>query len=560
MKNLIKQNKGIAITALIATMIRVYLAVKVPLFVQANACYDDFLFIKYAASMISGNWLGSFSSVTLAKGSSFSVFIAISYLLGIPYSLALILTYIVSIIILIVALKKLIKNKYVLLFLYLFLLFSPVMFHVENTQKIYRGGVIVSFSLLIVASIIGIYTRKEQSNKKILRWSLLGGFSLAFFWFLKEDSIWILPFVCGGILLTIISIFKKKNKIKVKVKKGFICLIPLIFLILSNILYCSVNYYKYGVYTITDRNGTYLKNVLSDLLLIKDTHKTNQIWITKDMLYQAIEVSPTLKKAEPNIDKMYQFSFPDRKGNGEIVGDIIYWKLKEAFDDYGIYKRNGKYANQFYKKIDKELQEAFQKGKLKKSKDIYLSSVAKGISKEDIPYFQKITKDTIQVLATYSLNDTGIYEATGTYEDIILSQHLTNSLIVWPNTHNSLEKPFKYIVQIVNQIVKWYQKTGFIFFYGGILGLLLLLIQTIREIYHKKYQHLDLVLIVFGLMITGFVLLFGVVYFCRFLSMRKIYDYTCALIPIIQILEVIGIYILFYNLKAIFKAKIKKGK
>ena len=113
----IKKNKVLFSILVIATFIRIYMAVKTPLFIQADADYDDFLFIKYALSILRGEWLGPFSVVTLAKGCSFSLFIVGSYLLGIPYSLSLILIYIFAISVFIIAFKKLIKNKYMLSFL-----------------------------------------------------------------------------------------------------------------------------------------------------------------------------------------------------------------------------------------------------------------------------------------------------------------------------------------------------------------------------------------------------------------------------------------------------------
>ena len=47
------------------------------------------------------------------------------------------------------------------------------MFHIENVQKIYRGGAIVVFSLLVIAAIIGIYNNKNEKIKKIAVYSII---------------------------------------------------------------------------------------------------------------------------------------------------------------------------------------------------------------------------------------------------------------------------------------------------------------------------------------------------------------------------------------------------
>lgn len=550
-KKLNKITKMLLLFLFILTLFRVYLAIKTPLFIQADAGYDDFLFIKYTLSLLKFNWLGPFSVMILAKGCSFSIFLAVNYILGIPYSFALISTYIFSIMTFIFAIKKLINNRLFLSGLYIFLLFSPVMFHTENIQKVYRGGVIVAFSLLIIATIIGIYTR-YKNLKKLTLWSILSALSLSFFWFLKEDSIWIIPFVLGGITVTIVNIIREKETKKNKSKKIFIVLIPLLFLTISNFLYSSINYIKYGEFTVTDRSGTYFKKVLGDILLIEDKKDIDNIWITKEMLYKAIDASPTLNSIRNEFDNMYKKDSFAVLSNGEIEGYMIFWTIKDSISKAGLYDQGGKKVNKFYRKIDKELKNAFNKNKLQKSKDIYLTSVAKGLSNKDIEYFKNRTGESINMLVTYNQHDLGVYTATGSNSDIALMQHLTNSQIVWKESTNI--EPFKIIVNLSNKIVLIYQKTGWIFFYLGIIGNGILILKSIVELVKKKHNNIPMLLIVLGMMVTIIILLFIVLYFCRFLSIRKVYDYTCGIIPIIQILEIIGIYYLLNQINIILKS------
>jgi hypothetical protein len=139
------------------------------------------MMVNYSTSLLSGKWLGGFNQFSLAKGASYSIFLVLNYLLGLPYSFTLILLYAIAIILFCVDLSRLIKSKTFLYILYTALLYSPVMFHDENVKKVYRGGVIVIFALMIVAAIIGLYTRIEGRNKKVIKWSLTASFALAFF-------------------------------------------------------------------------------------------------------------------------------------------------------------------------------------------------------------------------------------------------------------------------------------------------------------------------------------------------------------------------------------------
>ena len=67
------------------TGIRFYLGIKTPVYLQADAAMDDFLYIQYAAHILEGKWLGDFSSLVLLKTASPAVLLAVNYVLGISY-------------------------------------------------------------------------------------------------------------------------------------------------------------------------------------------------------------------------------------------------------------------------------------------------------------------------------------------------------------------------------------------------------------------------------------------------------------------------------------------
>ena len=544
-------DKTLIITLAIITLFRVLVAMKIPLFLQADAYYDDYLYVLYSKSLLRFQWLGSFNELTLAKGCSFSFFMLFNYIFGIPYSFALIITYIFSIAIFLKTIKRIICNKYFLFFTYIYLLFSPVMLHAENIQKVYRGGLLISFSLLVISGVIGIYTRiNDSNNKNLFRYVLLTSLSLSFFWFLKEDSIWIMPFVLGGLFFTIVDIIKNKKEVN---KKIFIVIIPLLFLLFSITVYKSINYIKYGEFTITDRNGTYFKEVISDLLQIEDKNSNKDHWITKKMMDDAYKASPTLSKIKKEMDLEYESGWIDE--DGEIVGDIIYWVIKDAASKSGIYKNGGKAVNNYYKKVHNELVNAFETGKLKRKKEIYISKVVKGITKEEIPEYLSLMKESKKVLLTHSEYDLGLYPSTGDVDNIALFNELTMSQIVLPGSNEQIYNPSSKVINLCKKIVVIYKKIGLILYYLFIISFVILSLDMLWSLIRKKENvNKRLFLIELGLLITCFVQFFGTTFFCRFLSYRKIYDYLSIIFPLIQALEMMGIY---YIVKTIKKLKRK---
>ena len=554
-KKMKSSTKILIFVCVIFTMFRIFLAMKIPLILQADAYYDDFLFVEYAKELVNFNWLGNYNFVTLAKGCSFSFFLIFNYLLGIPYSFSLIILYIFSIILLIISIRKIISNKYFLSILYVFLLYSPIMFHVENVQKVYRGGVIISFALIIISGVIGIYTRINSSNKKMLFWSLLTSVSLSYFWFLKEDSIWILPFVLGGLILSIIKAIRLKTNKKNIIKKIILIILPIIVLFISNLTYKTINYINYGEFAVTDRGDTYFKEVIHDLLQIDSKNTNKDVWITRDMLEKAYKFSPTLSIIKDSMNEKYEYRATiSGKTDGQINGDIIYWVIKEAANDSGIYDKNGLETNNYYKRVHFELQKAFKKGNLKKNNDIYISSVAKGIKKEEVNEYLKLMKESFNVIINYSENNTEIKNSTGEINNIALFNQFTMSQFILPNTNNIHCYIF---VNIVQKIVGLYQKTGSILFYMFIICFILLSLINIFKLFNKKLDNDNLIiyLILIGLLLTSFTLFFGVTFFCRFLTLRKVYDYSSGIIPIIQFLELTTIYIFIHNIYSKIKNK-----
>ena len=498
--------KFFEIAVLVLTVFRIWLAVKLPVYIQGDAIYDDFLFVKYALNLLQGNWLGDFDSTVLSKSAAFSFFLAGIFTLGIPYSLALILLWIFATALLAWSLKSFIDNKKFLYVMYIFLLYSPVMFHEENIQKIYRNGLIVVFTVIVIAAFIFLSAKILENKFSFLKFSIFAGLSLSFFWLLKEDSIWIMPFVLTIIFYSGISIFKsRKEDWKIRL---IILFLPLVILIFSIETYSLKNYLNYGQFAVTDRTGTYQKEFLADLISIEDAHELQHVWITKSMIQKAENVSPSFRELKIDIKKSPSFKagenfvnllddesymnsaegleFLFRLGlndksreelkniiHNEIRGDIIYWAFKEEFERVGLYSKSGKDTDAYFKKIHEELTEAFNNGSLKKSEGNYISisSSARGFTPTQIKnYFFDVALTDYRHLLRYEKNKTTANSAWGNHENIVLMAELTNSFMLWENP-GQIKIFADRIVSIAEKIVKIYQKTGYIVAILGVIGI-----------------------------------------------------------------------------------------
>ncbi len=544
-----KKNPVLVAIVLIATLFRLYLVHKIPLLLQGDAKYDDFLIVKYADNIYHHLWLGAYDHTTLLKTASASLLLAIGRFLGIGFGMFVACIYVLAVLVLVHVFNKLIRNDVWATCTYLFILYSPIMFHTENVQKIYRGGYIVSFSLLVISGVVGVFISCKSKIRQIATWVILESVSLPIFWFLKEDSVWILPFVVVGIAMSVMLIFSEKE-IDRKTARIILCLLPLLILFLCKYEYKDKNFYEYGIRTETDRSGTEFSGVLSDLLHIKDASKGTS-WVTRETMLKACEVSPTLNSVREQLLSAY-----DRQAeeNGDVDGDYMVMPLREAAIYAGAYDGNGVDTEQFYGLIHNELQQAFADGLLTREDDrLYISDVARGYSVSELKeYYGERFVDMIRMLLSYDHNETSIKVSNGDVDNLKLMQLYAGKNYITDDTDKDQILGYEKTVNMIEKIANLYKKTGKPICKLAILGFIvgifcnLYAIKDIKEIPKRRdvEDRIWTIVISSGLFLTCLLLVFAVVWFCNFLTDWKVYDYCSAVIPIIELLEMIGIYLL----------------
>jgi len=93
-----------------------------------DAFHDDALYFWLAQNIASGNWLGDYMQLTLAKMPSYAMFVVFGMKTNIPYMWLLSLSYILAVAYLLVKSKYLFrKTKWLLLILGILLLFNPIL-------------------------------------------------------------------------------------------------------------------------------------------------------------------------------------------------------------------------------------------------------------------------------------------------------------------------------------------------------------------------------------------------------------------------------------------------
>ncbi len=157
-------------------------------------------------------------------------------------------------------------------------------------------------------------------------------------------------------------------------------------------------------------------------------------------------------------------------------------------------------------------------------------------------------------MMTYQENSTTCQEARGTYENLALMSNITGVHFRWSETSSTYYRMDEIIVSIENHIVHFYQKIGGTAFLVGVLGIAGMLVSVCIQIVKRKYSETGILFVTLGMGCSFVILILAVTWFCNFLSDRKIYDYLCAVIPLMEALEIVGAYYFYKMIR-----KIEKG-
>lgn len=310
--------------ALILTLIRLYLYYKATYSIDMTASYDDQLFIHYARNLVDGQWLGEYNAKTLSKGISYSLFLAFANKIQLPYSLLLGGFNILASVLITLSLKPIIKKNSTLFFIYVFFLFSPIGFTHEYSTRIYRNAIVIPSVVIIVACLLAIYYRKYCATKTILPWFFLLSLIFPFYWYIREDSLWLLPFVLAALIISFVQIllgvdFKPTKNVQKflsqitfdqrKLIKLSLFFLPMISFIVTNQMIKHKNEEVYHLAVVNDRTSGEFAQLMKNLIRIDDGTNMNKenskIWVSHEALNKALAVSPTFAKEAARIKELY---------------------------------------------------------------------------------------------------------------------------------------------------------------------------------------------------------------------------------------------------------------
>lgn len=275
------------------------------------------------------------------------------------------------------------------------MLFNPVTFSTEIC-RVYRDGIYTSLTMLLIGFSYSIFLNRENSPKKQIKYFIGLGITLSALYLCREESIWILPFVIISTITTIIFIIKDKKIKSSKILIGMYA-IPIAIFIINNLTICTVNYKNYGVFELNQYWSKEFKEAYGAITRVIPNEIYSKVPVSQETIKRICEISPKFKEIEEYLtgEEADKWSKCGDGKIGEIQGGWIHWAIIKGVDAKGYYK-DAKTANQYYKELANEINNAIDEGKIEGYKNKRVTNVPR-FNFEDIINSIKKCKDTIRM-------------------------------------------------------------------------------------------------------------------------------------------------------------------
>jgi len=345
----------------ILTLIKLWLVSAQTITALSFARCDDGLFVKLAQHIASGEWLGPYDNLTLAKLPFYSFWIASMSWLGIPLSYSQQLLYVFSCLIFVIAMRPLLyRNPFFCLICYTTLLFHPISYPVIEMQRVLREGIYLSLPLLVLSFAIGLLLRKDAPIKKLILWNIGLGLSFAVFWLTREEGAMLLPslFLLLATLWVSIGLFSQEKR-----KRLMVCCIPILLVLVITSAVAGINKLYYGVFTICERTHGDFRN--ASAVLLRAAPGAKRAVMPHEARERIYKVSPAFAELRPFLEgdpeKLRGKNAPYRKG---ALSAHFEWALRDAAALAGYYN-SAATAKKYYRRLALESNNACDQGMLK---------------------------------------------------------------------------------------------------------------------------------------------------------------------------------------------------
>lgn len=360
------RNWGRAAWALVLFKLWLYAAMGI--FAIGGAGHDDRLFLHLTHHLMSGDWLGPYNELTLAKGSFYSMWMAANFYLGVPLSMAQQIVYVVACWILVRAVQPLHRRDVVSFVLFTLLLWNPMSYEGISLSRIFRQNISTPLALVVVAGAISLYTRNRGKFPSLIPAAMLLGFGFGTFWLTREEGIWLVPTVVLLVGCALVLAWKQgRDSLRAVLSAVGLAVVCGTLPVLT---VCSLNLRYYGWFgTVEFRAPEFIRaySALTRVTPVGDPLPF--VHVKKETRLRIYAISPSFAELRPFLEgetgenwagaSTFLTKIP--QSEREIAGGWLMWALRDAASRAG-HAHSAREALDFYDRIASEINTACDRG------------------------------------------------------------------------------------------------------------------------------------------------------------------------------------------------------
>lgn len=462
-------------------------------FIATYTPHDDYLFVRLAKGILSGEWLGPYDQLTLVKGPGYPLFIAFAHHIGIPLLLAQQLLYSFFCVMMISAVRPLVKNRWLLITIFTFVLLNPFMYAYPASGRAFRLGLSMPLVLAVFSCGLGLVVRIGASFKSKFVWASGFGFFASLLWFTREEGVWLLPGLGLFVLIFLITDNGFSRKLLFQRFLLLIWVAAIFAGFYGSIVY--LNHRAYGHALVNELKSPQFQSALGGLMNIEAQDAKRYVPVSREAKKLAYAASPTFRILKPLFDADRSLRWPD---------SFYIWRLRDKVEMAG-YSENLTDALDFYGKMGAELKEACENGSLPcLARKPSLRPPWRAEYNEFIwPYFSKVFLSAITFskldedsILAHKYISSGTTEMVEDYTYVTLENPVTSRRKVMDNypeyyMHMTTEK-----FRILSDIAKAYKA---VVVYLFALALFIHLVLFVREVRRRQFS----VEVLYGFVVLG---------------------------------------------------------
>lgn len=349
----------------LVSALSLWLRMAFPILAVGWAAHDDLLFVRLAAEIGMGHWLGNYNELTHAKGVGYPLFLLLNHATSLPLKFSEHALYLGSAAFFAHTAGQMLRSRPFALVLFAVMAFQPAAWLEQSGGRVMREGIYVSQTLLLLTlglrcwvlaatqALPAVQLRAQW--RPLLAMGLVGGW----FWLTREEGVWLLPALA---LLLAYWLWMQRHVLLRQWRPALaFAALPIVVATVMVGAVNTTNYAVYGVFRNNDFRSSDFLGGYGALTRIRHDHWQRYVPFPKDARERAYAMSAAARELKPYFEgdggefwRQGGCAQTQTSPCPEILSGWFMWALRRAVATTGHYQSAGE-AQSFYRRLTAEI-------------------------------------------------------------------------------------------------------------------------------------------------------------------------------------------------------------